>query len=61
MFSLVITTKDREFFLKRALKSVLKSNKLPSDIIIVNDAGSSVDLSDLDFGLISVTVINNKK
>lgn len=61
MFSLVITTKDREFFLKRTLKSVLKSNKLPSDIIIVNDAGSSVDLSDLDFGLISVTVINNKK
>ena len=59
MFSVVITTKDRLAFLKRAVQSVLDSNTLPVEIIIINDAGELFDLSDLDSLEVDIRVVNN--
>ena len=50
MFSIVITTKNRLDFLRRAVNSILNSSLLPKEIIIVNDGGKKPDFSDIDFG-----------
>ncbi|EIC9816908.1 TPA: glycosyltransferase [Vibrio alginolyticus] len=46
-FSVVITTKDRLDFLKRAVRSILLNSILPTDVVIVNDGGSPVYIEDL--------------
>ncbi|EFC9369354.1 glycosyltransferase family 2 protein, partial [Escherichia coli] len=42
MFSIVITTKDRACYLKRAVDSILKSTISPKDIVIINDGGKPI-------------------
>lgn len=59
MFSIVITTKNRLDFLRRAVNSILGSSLLPKEIVIVNDGGENPDLSDIDFGNVSLIVENN--
>ncbi|WP_447841008.1 glycosyltransferase family 2 protein [Enterobacter ludwigii] len=59
MFSIVITTKNRLAFLRRAVSSILNSSLLPNEIIIVNDGGEKPDFSDIDFGTVSLIIINN--
>ena len=59
MFSIVITTKNRLAFLPRAVSSILNSSLLPNEIIIVNDGGEKPDFSDIDFGTVSLIIINN--
>lgn len=60
MFSVVITTKNRELFLLRALKSALCNTILPNDIVIVNDGGKVPDLSSLELSGVKITLINNE-
>lgn len=60
MFSIVITTKNRLDFLRRAVNSILKSSLLPKEIIIINDGGEKPDLSDMDFNTVNVIVENNE-
>ncbi|OMQ23060.1 glycosyltransferase family 2 protein [Serratia oryzae] len=57
--SIVITTKDRPQYLERAINSVLKNSMLPSDIIIVNDGGKSVEKDSLP-KFHNYKIINNK-
>ncbi|EKS7108273.1 glycosyltransferase family 2 protein [Enterobacter ludwigii] len=59
MFSIVITTKNRLAFLRRAVSSILNSSLLPNEIIIVNDGGEKPDFSDIDFGTVSLIIKNN--
>ncbi len=64
MVSVIITTKDRVEFLKRAVKSVVDNDKKPDEIIIVNDGGATIDLSMLnidDSAEIDFTIINHSK
>lgn len=61
MFSVVITTKDRVHFLRRAIDSILKSSLLPSEIIIVNDGGAEPNLSDINFGDVNLVIHSNDK
>ncbi|SAE70750.1 family 2 glycosyl transferase [Enterobacter cloacae] len=59
MFSVVITTKNRLDFLRRAVESIVKSSLLPDEIIIVNDGGEKPELTDISFGKINVVIENN--
>lgn len=59
MFSIVITTKNRLDFLYRAVKSILKSSLLPTEIIIVNDGGDVPDFTNIDFGRTNLIIENN--
>lgn len=59
MFSIVITTKNRLDFLRRAVDSIVKSSLLPYEIIIVNDGGEKPDLTGITFGKINVIIENN--
>ena len=43
MFSVVITTKNRLHFLKRAINSIESNTILPDEVIIVNDGGIYID------------------
>ena len=59
--SVIITTKDRPLFLRRALKSVLNQTVQPNEIIIVQD-GSENDLSDThELPFTNIKIINNQK
>lgn len=59
MFSVVITTKNREKYLLRALQSALSNSILPNDIVVVNDGGEIPDFKSLYFGSVNLKVINN--
>ncbi|MBY7662001.1 glycosyltransferase family 2 protein [Vibrio atlanticus] len=61
MFSVVITTKDREKYLLRALESALNNSILPNDIVVVNDGGKKLNLEQLNFGSVELKIINNDK
>ncbi|KFK97881.1 MULTISPECIES: glycosyltransferase family 2 protein [unclassified Serratia (in: enterobacteria)] len=41
--SIIITTKNRQQYLNRAVESVLKNSMLPFDIVIVNDGGGIIE------------------
>ncbi|MCG5282391.1 MULTISPECIES: glycosyltransferase family 2 protein [Providencia] len=55
-FSVVITTKNRDFFLKRAINSIKLSTIKPTEIIIVNDGGTPPVVEKN----LNIIVINNK-
>ncbi|MCU8082684.1 glycosyltransferase family 2 protein [Shewanella sp. SM23] len=59
-FSVVITTKNRQDFLLRLVKSILASTVLPKEIIIVNDGGIEPVFKDVDMGGASCIIINNQ-
>ena len=59
MYSVVITTKDREEYLTRALESIVRSSVLPTDIVIVNDGGKKIILEGFPQKEIIFTVIDN--
>ena len=42
MISIIITTKNRLDFLKRAVKSVVENNYQPDEIVVVNDGGEKI-------------------
>lgn len=59
-FSVVITTKDRQFYLERALSSILESSILPSDIIVINDGGSVPSFTN-PRGDVVITYVNHHR
>ena len=60
-FSIVITTKDRFFYLKRVINAVLESTMTPSEIVVVNDGGELIDKNSFNCGHnISLIIINNQ-
>ncbi|MDO6678457.1 glycosyltransferase family 2 protein [Shewanella sp. 4_MG-2023] len=59
MFSIVITTKDRQEFLLRCLKTILKNSILPREIIVVNDGGKTPDFSSIDFKKVDFQLLSN--
>lgn len=59
MFSVVITTKNRLYFLKRAIQSIELNTVVPSEVIIVNDGGFVIDDSIITTKL-NLIIINNK-
>lgn len=62
MFSVVITTKDRNDFLQRSVESVINSTARASEIIIVNDGGNVLTKNMIDDATdIPFIIINNKK
>lgn len=58
--SVVITTKDRLSYLKRAVSSINIGLDIPLDIVIVNDGGDFIDTNDVSSPS-HVTIINNKE
>lgn len=58
-FSVVITTKDREFFLLRALESIVNNSLQPIEVVVVNDAGVPPNLSRFQSTL-NIKLINNE-
>lgn len=61
MFSVVITTKDRPLYLKRAVESIIDSTVNACEIIIVNDGGLPIKRSDFPNNDINFILINNEK
>ncbi|WP_199527037.1 glycosyltransferase family A protein [Pseudoalteromonas sp. bablab_jr004] len=59
-FSVVITTKNRDFYLKRALASIVNNSIQPNEVIVVNDGGS-VPLINEFSPFLNVRVINNSE
>ncbi|RQM54641.1 glycosyltransferase [Aeromonas caviae] len=59
--SVVITTKDRLDFLIRAIKSLMVGYKIPNDIVVINDGGSTVlnDVLPIN-SMCELKLINNK-
>ncbi|HDI9604613.1 TPA: glycosyltransferase family 2 protein, partial [Escherichia coli] len=61
MFSIVITTKDRAYYLKRAVDSILKSTISPKDIVIINDGGKAICENDFPpMKDITLSIVNNR-
>lgn len=61
MFSIVITTKDRAYYLKRAVDSILKSTISPKDIVIINDGGKTICENDFPpMKDITLSIVNNR-
>jgi glycosyltransferase involved in cell wall biosynthesis len=58
-FSVVITTKNRYFFLSRAISSVCSNDILPTDIVVINDGGECIDLKGLSTASVAIKIINN--
>ena len=62
MISVIITTKDRVSFLKRAVSSVLANSLLPDEIIIVNDGGIIIEHNLFNGNSsVKINIINNEK
>ncbi|QPK05346.1 glycosyltransferase family 2 protein [Vibrio kanaloae] len=59
MYSVVITTKNREEYLARALESIVRSSVLPTDVVIVNDGGKKITLEGLPKKEVIFTVIDH--
>lgn len=59
MYSVVITTKDRPDYLIRCLRSISKSSRRPSDVIVINDGGKPVEEAVFSSLSINLKVINH--
>ena len=60
MFSVVITTKDRVQFLRRAISSISMASVVPTDIVIINDGGIAISESMFESENVSFTIINHE-
>ncbi|WP_231364652.1 glycosyltransferase family 2 protein, partial [Escherichia coli] len=55
------TTKDRAYYLKRAVDSILKSTISPKDIVIINDGGKTICENDFPpMKDITLSIVNNR-
>jgi len=54
LVSVIVRTKDRPDFLKRALKSIADQNYRPLEVVLVNDGGSGLDIDELGSLLIDI-------
>ena len=64
MFSVIITTYNRDKFLKKAYKSVLDQIVKPNEIIIINNGSYNYSREDFHYKKskkIKLKIINNKK
>jgi len=57
--AIIIRTKDRPHLLTRCLQSLADQKRLPDEIIVINDAGVSIDKVVKNFSDLNINLINN--